>query len=140
MAYKLFNLFSSNCGETRNLVSMKQQNIFSSFVNAFNGLRHFFVHERNGRIQSCAAVVAICVAAWLHVSATEWLVLLLCIGAVLCLEMLNSAIEKLCDLVHKNYHPVIKIIKDVAAGAVLLASVVSVIIALIIFLPKIMLL
>lgn len=116
---------------------MKQQNIFSAFANAFNGLRHFFLHERNGRIQGCAAIVVVGFAVWLHVSAGEWLVILLCIAAVLCLEMLNSAVEKLCDIVHEEYHPVIKIVKDVAAGAVLFASIISIIIALIIFLPKI---
>lgn len=117
---------------------MKQQSIFSAFANSFNGLWHFFLHERNGRIQGCAAIMVTGFAVWLHASAGEWLVILLCIGAVISLEMLNSAVEKLCDIVHAEYHPVIKIVKDVAAGAVLFASIISVVIALIIFLPKIM--
>ena len=120
------------------LIIMKPQNILSSFGNAFNGLVHFFLHERNGRIQFCATILVVGFAIWLQVSTTEWLVILLCIGAVLSLEMLNSAVEKLCDIVHKEFHPIIKIVKDVAAAAVLFASIVSIIIACIIFLPKIL--
>ncbi len=115
---------------------MKPQNIFSSFGNAFNGIFHFFGHERNGKIQLTVAVTAIGFALYYHVNAVEWAITLLCIGAVLCLEMVNSAVEKLCDLVQPTYHPIIKIVKDVAAGAVLFASIISVTIAAIIYLPK----
>jgi len=117
-------------------VRMKQQKILAAFKNAFEGLWYFFLHERNGKIQLCAAILVIVLAICLGVSVTEWLALLLCIGAVLSLEMVNSAIEKLCDLVHKEYHPVIKIIKDVSAAAVLFASIISIAIACFIFLPK----
>jgi diacylglycerol kinase len=119
---------------------MKQQSILSAFRHAFNGLAYFFVHERNGRVQLCAAAPVIVFGVWLRVSAAEWVTLLLCIGAVLSLEMLNSSVEKLCDIVHKEHHPVIKIVKDVSAAAVLFSSVISIIIACIIFLPKIFLL
>ncbi|HVX50682.1 MAG TPA: diacylglycerol kinase family protein [Chitinophagaceae bacterium] len=108
-----------------------------AFKHAFNGLLYFFRHERNGRVQLVAAIVTVGFAVALHISATDWVAVLLCIGAVLSLEMLNSAIEKLCDIVHKEQHPVIKIIKDVSAAAVLFASVISIVIAVIIFLPKI---
>lgn len=116
---------------------MQQQTLLSSFANAFNGLFNFFIKDRNGRIELCVALLTTGTAAWLHATIGEWLCILLCIGAVLCLEMLNSALEKLCDVVHKEYHPAIRFVKDVAAGSVLLASLVSFIIACIIFLPKI---
>jgi len=115
---------------------MKQQTLLSAFGNAFNGVIHFFQRERNGRIQLCAALLVTGVGFWLHASRSEWLAILLCIGSVLCLEMLNSAIEKLCDVVHKEFSPVIRIVKDVSAGAVLFASIISIIAACIIFLPK----
>ena len=67
----------------------------------------------------------------------EWLVVVLCITVVLTLEMINTAIEKLCDVVQPDYHPQIKIIKDIAAGAVLIAALGSIIIGAIIFVPKI---
>src|SRR5689334_7573665 len=115
---------------------MKRQKIAAAFKNAFEGLWYFFLHERNGQIQHCAAILVIVLAVCLGVSVTEWLALLLCIGAVLSLEMINSAVEKLCDQVHKEYQTVIKIIKDVSAAAVLFASIISVVIACLIFLPK----
>ena len=116
---------------------MKQQKFLAAFKNAFNGLWYFFLHERNGKIQCCAAVLVVILAAVLGVTATQWIILLLCIGAVLSLEMINSAVEKLCDIVHEDYHPVIKIIKDVSAAAVLFTSIISAVIGIIIFLPKI---
>jgi len=67
----------------------------------------------------------------------EWIVVLLCICAVLGLEMINSALEHLCNLVQRDYHPLVKKIKDVSAGAVLIASIISVVIGFIIFIPKI---
>jgi diacylglycerol kinase len=116
---------------------MKRNSILSAFTNAFNGLGYFFKHERNGKIQAGAAIVVVALGALLHISAQQWLAVLLCIGAVLSLEMVNSALEKLCDLVQPNLHPAIKIIKDVSAGAVLFFAIISVAVAAIIFLPKI---
>lgn len=115
---------------------MKQQNILSTFKNALSGCVYFFRHERNGKIQLTAAIIAVSVAAWLNISGAEWIVILLCISAVFSLEMVNSAIERICDLVHPEFHPLIKIIKDVAAAAVLVAAIVSTIVGIIIFLPK----
>jgi len=116
---------------------MNRRNIFSAFANAFNGLFYFFANERNGKIQLGAAAIVVAFALYFRISINEWVAVLLCIGAVLSLEMINSAIEKLCDLVHPEYHPVIKIIKDVSAAAVLFASIISAIAAAVIFLPKI---
>jgi diacylglycerol kinase len=101
-------------------------------------LYYFFSKERNGRIQAGIALVVILLSFMLAISYLEWAVILICIGAVLSLEMLNSAIEKLCDLVQREYHPIIKIIKDISAAAVLWASMISAMIGTIILLPKIL--
>ncbi len=106
------------------------------FVYAFNGLVVFFRHERNGRLQLVLAVLVVLLGLLFSVSTWEWIILLACIASVLSLEMINSAIEKLCNLVHPKYHPAVKVIKDISAGAVLWASVISGIIGVIIFLPK----
>jgi diacylglycerol kinase len=106
------------------------------FVYAFNGLVVFFRHERNGRIQLLLAFAALLLSWKLKISAAEWMVILACIASVLSFEMINSAIEKLCNLVHPKYHPAIKTIKDVAAGAVLFVAILSAIIGAIIFIPK----
>ncbi|MEO8713100.1 MAG: diacylglycerol kinase family protein [Parafilimonas sp.] len=113
-----------------------RQALNKTFITAFNGIRYFFKTERNGKIQACVAALVILAGLYFRLSSIEWIFILLCIGAVLGLEMINSALEHICNLVHKEYHPVIKTIKDVSAGAVLLVSIISVLVGLIIFLPK----
>lgn len=115
-----------------------EQKTGNTFINAFAGLAYFFRHERNGRIQSVIAICTIVLAAFLHINSMEWIIVLICTGSVLSLEMLNSALEKLCDLVHPGFDARIKIIKDMAAGAVLWASIISAVIGAVIFLPKIL--
>ena len=112
------------------------QNFLMGFAWAFNGLIVFFRHERNGRIQLFAGVVVLALGCFYHVSAIEWIVLLGCIASVLSFEMMNSSIEKLCNLLHPAMHPAVKIIKDISAAAVLWVALFSAIIAAIIFLPK----
>jgi diacylglycerol kinase len=116
---------------------MKNKSLLTAFKYAFNGLIIFIKEERNGKIQFTVAGITIIAAALFHLSAFEWIIILLCITAVISLEMVNSCIEKLCDLYSSAYHPLIKIIKDIAAGAVLVTAVISVVIGVIIFLPKI---
>jgi len=117
---------------------MKQnkQPLAKAFIHAFNGMKYFSLHERNGKIQLSVAVITIAASVILRLSTAEWMMILLCIGMVLGFEMVNSAVEKLCGIVHEEYHPVIKVIKDVAAGAVLWSAIISIIIGFIIFLPK----
>ena len=113
------------------------RSFLKGFVYAFNGLVVFFRNERNGKIQLLIAVLIVAVGFWLHISAAEWMTVLACIAAVLSLEMVNSAIEKLCNLVQPGYHPAVRVIKDISAGAVLWVAILSTIIGAIIFLPKI---
>jgi diacylglycerol kinase len=120
-----------------NSASVYRQALNKTFSTAFNGIRYFFKTERNGKIQLAVAAFTLLFAFYLQVSATDWIFILLCIAAVIGLEMMNSALEHLCNHVHKDYHPSIKIIKDVAAGAVLFVSIVSTIVGLVIFIPKI---
>lgn len=121
-----------------NSTAVYRQAINKTFINAFNGIQYFFKTERNGKIQAAVAAFVLLASYYLKLSSPEWIVVLFCICAVLAMEMLNTALEQLCNLVHKEYHPVIKIIKDVAAGAVLLVSIASSIIGFIIFIPKIL--
>jgi diacylglycerol kinase len=117
-----------------------QQSLLKSFANAFAGMAYFFANDRNGKIHLAITVAVVATSIALQVSTVEWMIVLLCVALVIGLEMLNSALEKLCDLVEPNYHPTIKVIKDVSAAAVVLAAIISVIIGIIIYLPKIMLL
>jgi len=119
------------------IVLNKQQSFFKAFTYAWKGMQQFFLHDRNGRIHLGAALAAVMAGFALRVSGIEWLILLLCIAAVIAMEMINAAIEKLCDMVHKDFHPTVKTIKDISAGAVLWVSVISAVIGAVIFLPKI---
>ncbi|CAN5488074.1 diacylglycerol kinase family protein [soil metagenome] len=104
---------------------------------ALQGWVSFFRREANGQIQLFIAVMVIVAGFALKVSVTEWMILLSCMGVVISLEMLNSAIEKICDHVNPQIHPSIKTIKDIAAGAVLWSAVIAAIIGLLIFIPRI---
>lgn len=114
---------------------LHNKNFFHALYNAFKGMEYVLLHQRNAIIQLCCACTVIIAGVSLHISIIQWLCVLLCIGMVICLEIMNTAIEKLCNLINPTYHPTIKIIKDVAAAAVLLAAIISVAVACVIFLP-----
>ena len=111
--------------------------LIRSFAFALNGLRICFVTQQNFRIHIVLTIVAVFFSIVLSVSAMEWIAICFCIAFVIAMEMLNTAIEKLCDVVHQEVHPGIKKVKDIAAGAVLISAIFSLITGLIIFLPKI---
>ena len=108
---------------------------FNPLLFTLQGMKQFFSRDRNGQIQMVIGITAIILGFTVSLSSYQWLLVLFCIGLVISLEMINSAIERFCDLVTTDFHPSIKIIKDVAAGAVLVASITSLIIGLIIFIP-----
>lgn len=103
---------------------------------ALQGWVSFFRREKNGQIQLFIAMMVIIAGFILRVTITEWMILLSCIGVVVSFEMINSAVEKICDHVNPGIHPAIKVVKDIAAGAVLWSAVIAAIIGCIIFLPK----
>lgn len=107
------------------------------FRNAFRGIVNVLKSERNFRIQLLLFLLVIIAAILFQVTTNEWLVILIFGAMVLSLEMLNSAIERTCDRISKEHDLEIKWIKDVSAGAVLIAAISSVIGAGIIFIPKI---
>lgn len=110
----------------------------NKFKPAFLGIKDLLLYDPTIKIHLIIALV-VCVAGWiLDISMTEWLVVLLCIGFVLVAEAFNSAVEKLCDLVDHNYNPRIKNIKDISAGSVFIAALISAAAGIIIFLPKLL--
>lgn len=110
--------------------------LIKSFGYAFSGLKYAFSTQPNFRIHS-AVLLLVVIAGWaLTISLNEWFCILLVSGLVLVTELLNTAIEVLVNLVSPGYHEKAKIIKDVSAGAVVLACFIAVIIGLVIFLPK----
>lgn len=111
---------------------------FSSFNNAFNGIKQSFREEHNIRVQAVIALIVLVLALLFQVSILEWLVLSLCIGLVISLELMNTAIERTVDLFCGNkYYDLAKFAKDAAAAAVFIASLTSLLIGFFIFLPRI---
>lgn len=109
----------------------------NTFIHAAAGISHTFRKEANFRIHVLAMALVMALAVVFQISATEWLFVTGCCMLVLTMELMNTAVENLCDLVSGEHHPLIKIIKDVAAGAVLVSAAGSIATGCIIFLPKI---
>ena len=107
-----------------------------SALYALNGLRVLFLEEHNSRIHIAIVIVVVTGGFLLKISNTEWLVICIVIALVFSLEIINSAIENICDYISPQWSEVIKKVKDLAAAAVFVSSVISVICGAIIFLPK----
>jgi diacylglycerol kinase len=105
---------------------------FNSFVYAWRGLVAAF-RERSLAIEGCIAIAVLGAAVYFQVTVTEWLIILVVIGLVMGLELMNSAIERLVDLVTTERRPDAGRIKDIAAGAVLFASIMAAVVGVVIF-------
>ena len=104
-----------------------------SFRFAFLGLKNGFKKEPSLRIHGLGLFLVVVAGVFFHVNRNEWAILLVCCGFVIAAELMNTAIEKTCDLINVQYCSRIKYIKDVAAATVLVLAITSCIIALLIF-------
>jgi len=109
------------------------KSFFQSVRYALHGVWSGIDDQLNLKVQIAIATIVIGAGFLFKITATEWCIVLICIGLVLGLELMNSAIESLVDLVTLERKPLAGRIKDIAAGAVLVVSIVSVIIGVIIF-------
>jgi diacylglycerol kinase len=112
--------------------------LIASFGYAFAGLAYCFRTQRNFRIHISIGLLGAVVGVLLGLSVVEWAVFAAMVTLVLAAEMVNTMIESLVDLVTQQYHPLAKVAKDVAAGIVLLTAIGSVVVGLLIFLPKLL--
>lgn len=108
-----------------------------SFSFAVAGIKYTLKTQPNMRIHVGIAFIAVMAGVAFQISSSEWLALVIVISFVFMLEILNTAIETLVDLYTEEYHHLAKVAKDTAAGAVMVAAIMSVCVGLIIFLPKI---
>ena len=108
---------------------------FRSFSNAANGVVYLFKSQFNARVELIITCLVIVAGFIFKINCTEWVVVLLCIALVIGLEAINTAVEILADKLHPGSDPEIGKAKDVAAGAVLVASIFSAVIGLVIFVP-----
>ena len=111
-----------------------------SFKFAFVGIWTILKSQHNAWVHAVATIIVFVVGFLLKISTSEWCLIVLAIVAVWTAEALNTAFEFLADATNPDFHPMIKNSKDVAAGAVLIAAIGSIIIGVLIFLPKVIVL
>ncbi len=107
---------------------------------AFKGAWMLLKNESSIKVQAVFALASIILGFYFDISKTEWMVQILTIGLVLGVEGLNTAAEEIANFIHPEYHKKIGYIKDVAAGAVFFTAIAALIIAGIIYIPKVLLL
>lgn len=113
-------------------------NRIQSFGYALAGWLYMLRYQKNTRIMSVSSIIIFGVAFWLQVDFTSWAILILTITAVWMAEFLNAAVEAVVNLATPEFHPMAKVAKDVAAAAVLLGAVASVLVGLLILGPPLL--
>lgn len=113
----------------------KKQPLYKSFKHAFEGIFNTIKKERNIKIHLCMMCLVILCGFYFHITKLEWMICLILFALVISLELVNTAIEAVVDLASPDIHPLAKISKDAAAGAVLISAIIAAIIGLMIFIP-----
>ena len=116
----------------------RKEPLVKSFGYAFEGIFACVKKERNMKIHCCAAILVVLAGIFFEISAAEWCLCLTLFGLVMALEMVNTAVEAVVDLVTEDRKPLAKLAKDAAAGAVLIAAIMAAIVGCMIFLPRVL--
>ena len=114
-----------------------EYNRWRSIKRAWSGILYTIRNEINFRIHLACTILVIMAGLTFSIETSEWLILLVLFALVMSLELINTAIEKLCDRLHPDFDPSIGRVKDISAGAVLISAFFSVIIGAILFYPYI---
>ena len=120
-----------------NKIKKEPKKIVNSFKYAICGIITGFKEERNMKIHTLAVIIVVILGITLKISKTEWIICLILFGIVISAELFNTAIETVVDIAMPEINEKAKIAKDVSAGAVLIQAIISTIIGIIIFAPKI---
>jgi len=112
--------------------------LFKSFGYAFQGISYALRTQANLRIHFVISIAAIVAGLWLQISPIEWALIIVTIMIVLSAELFNTALEAAIDRASPEHHPLAKVAKDTAAGAVLISAIGAVIVGLVIFGPKLL--
>lgn len=112
---------------------LKNKNFIEAWKKAFSGIWYAVRTQRNIKVQLVIAVIVIGAGIYFKLNTMEWSIIVFATLLVIVIEVVNTAIETAVDLCIKEYHPLAKIAKDVAAGAVVLAALNAVIVAILIF-------
>jgi diacylglycerol kinase (ATP) len=114
----------------------RRQTLPRSFRAAFAGLFYGLRTQRNLQIHAAAAVLVVLAAIVLRLTRVEWCLIVLCIGLMAAAELLNTAVEVTLDRLWPQYDDGVRVAKDVAAAAVLMAAITSIVVGLIVFVPR----
>jgi diacylglycerol kinase (ATP) len=109
---------------------------FKSMGFALKGAIKLVTTEHSVMVQTFIGILMVFAGFYFHISHEEWLIQTLAIGLVLGIEGLNTAVEKVADFIHPEFHEKIGFIKDIAAGAVFFAAMTAIAVGLIIYVPK----
>ncbi len=109
-----------------------------SFRFAFRGIGRMLRTEANARFHALASILVVLSGVALEIGRIEWLIVTLTIAVVWSLEAINTAFEALCDVASPEHHPEVERAKDIAAGAVLIAAIAALVVAVLIFGPRIL--
>ena len=134
-------MFAKSEEKVRNKVKHKlgidQKRLVNSFKYAWSGIKQAYKGEQNLKIHTFVAILVIVFGFFLKISYLEWLICLLLIGLVLMSEFINTALEYVVDLASPSINPLAKAAKDTASAGVLMMAIISAVIGLVIFIPKI---
>jgi diacylglycerol kinase len=122
-----------NISKTKEQIKHRKQSVGYAFA----GFKVLWKSEINFRTHVIISLLVFCLGFIFKLNNLEWIGIVFCVGMVISAEAFNSAIEHLCDLTSNEIMPEIKIIKDISAFAVLFLAIISSVVGIIIFLPKI---
>lgn len=114
------------------------KSLFNVIGYSINGLKHFYRYERSAIIHLVAAILLICGSFSLNLTTVEWLFVIFILVTILSMELINTAIEAVCDLVSPDYNPLIKVAKDCASAATFVLSFALTCVFVVIYIPKLL--
>lgn len=114
---------------------IRVRRLVKSFIYAFRGLQTVFSEEQNIRIQVMLGIVGLAIGFFLKISRLEWCLLIIVLALVVMMEIINSAVERVADVLKPRIDNYVKEIKDITAAAVMLSSILAIAVGVIIFYP-----
>ena len=110
--------------------------ILYNFVFSWQGLVYAYKHEKSMWIHAVLSLLTVVLGLFLHLRGIEWLIIMIVLGAILSIELLNTGIESVVDMITHDYHELAKVAKDTGSAATFVATLIGVITILSIYIPK----
>ena len=121
----------------KNHIVEKNKTFRDSFRHAYEGIIYALIREKNMHVHVTMGLLVIVSGVIFNISYIEWLICLIFISLVICMELINTAIEAVVDMITTKENKLAKVAKDTSAGAVLVVSIFAAFVGLVIFIPKV---